>query len=691
MSTELEVSQGEHTSVSDAPRKPSRKEALKAFARSAFRLLRPLLFMPVCALAVEVIFSVALWYPMSWRSVLLSLGIASIPASLIYLFRSARVKKVLQSVWLLLTTILYLSQYLYFRIFQTIYVAQSLKGAGKAMQFIEVVFTKIRQNFLWILLFFVPLALFVIFSRKVFESIPYRRRHGGIFLLCAVALTGLVLFSGYVDHTGATSTRFLMRNSFIPDESLKKFGLITTMGLDVKFNVFKISADDDTVIDMTDITIVTKPDDISPTAVPSPTPTTAPEATPTPAYTANELDIRFPTDASDETLADMNAYFSSREPTMKNAYTGMFKGKNLILITAESFSKYVIDPDLTPTLYKLSTEGFQFNHFYNPIWGVSTSDGEYVTTTGLIPEAGVWSYTKIADNLMPFAFGNQFSELGYTTRAYHDNTYTYYNRDKSYPTMGYLYKALGNGLDVKETWPESDVEMMQQSVGEYVNNAPFHVYYMTVSGHLEYNFFGNYIAKKNADAVKDLPYSDQVKAYLACQLELEYALENLMDQLEAAGQLDNTVIALGADHYPYGLDKSAYEELAGHALDGTFGLYENTFILWSADMKQPVTVDKYCSSLDIAPTLSNLFGLPYDSRLYMGTDILSTASPTVIFQDRSFINDKIMYNSDTMEVTLLTDESVSEDYIRDCIQDVSDRFKYSAKIIENDYYRYLMG
>ena len=120
-----------------------------------------------------------------------------------------------------------------------------------------------------------------------------------------------------------------------------------------------------------------------------------------------------------------------------------------------------------------------------------------------------------------------------------------------------------------------------------------------------------------------------------------------------------------------------------------FDLYENTFILWSGDMTEPVVIDKYCSSLDIAPTLANLFGLPYDSRLYIGTDILAPEPNYVIFDDRSFINDKIMYNARNGTVTALVDEEITEEYVKECIEYVSDLFYNSAHIIDKDYYGYL--
>ena len=160
-----------------------------------------------------------------------------------------------------------------------------------------------------------------------------------------------------------------------------------------------------------------------------------------PAYGDNVLEIDFQElidGETDETLLRMHEYFSQAEPTEKNSWTGYFAGKNLIWIVAEGYSGEVaLRPDVTPTLYRLSQEGFRFENFYTPLWGVSTSDGEYVTTTGLIPKSGTWSYRESADNYMPFGFGNLFSHLGYAANAFHDHVYTYYNRDKSHPNMGY--------------------------------------------------------------------------------------------------------------------------------------------------------------------------------------------------------------------------------------------------------------
>lgn len=434
------------------------------------------------------------------------------------------------------------------------------------------------------------------------------------------------------------------------------------------------------------------------TLTPSPMPTAALSPTPSPTPTKvpvdtspNVLDIDFTALAAAEKnkeIRTLHEYFASEEYTMKNEYTGMFEGYNLIMITAEGFSPYAMQEGLTPTLLKMATEGFVFNNYYAPLWQTSTIDGEFVNCTGLLPD-GTHSLRRMIGHDMRYCFGHMFGELGYLTNAYHNHSYSYYKRNKTHPNMGYTYKGRGNGLEVKDVWPGSDLEMMELSIPEYIRKEPFHVYYMTVSGHMDYEFDGNRMAYNNREVVEDLPYSEQARAYLACNYELEKAMMYLLEQLEAAGVAERTVIALATDHYPYGLDADTISEFLGHEVEEQFELYESTLIIWSPSMKEPVEVDKYCMSIDIAPTLANLFGLEYDSRLYMGKDILSSSEGLVIFDNRSFITDDLMYNSRTGEVTYLTEKKLPENYLEIMKQVVKNRFYASKGIIDLDYYSYL--
>ena len=298
--------------------------------------------------------------------------------------------------------------------------------------------------------------------------------------------------------------------------------------------------------------------------------------------------------------------------------------------------------------------------------------------------------SKIKNNYMPYSYANAFKKLGYTTNAYHNHTYNYYDRDLYIKAMGYdSYLAKGNGLEKRmncSRWPNSDYEMIKSTVTDYINDDNFVAYYMTVSGHLNYTTLGNYIANKNWDMVKDLPYSNKAKCYLATQIELDRAIEELINSLEKAGKLDDTVIAISSDHYPYGLTLSEINELSDYERDDTFEKYRMPFLLWNSEMEEPVKVEKLGSSLDILPTILNLFGIEYDSRLLIGTDILSDSDPLVIFSNRSFITDKGKYNAVKRSFTSFDNIKVDDKYIERINADIYNKYKMSRLILEKDYY-----
>ena len=400
---------------------------------------------------------------------------------------------------------------------------------------------------------------------------------------------------------------------------------------------------------------------------------------------------------TNESVLKLNSYINSSTPTYTNDYTGMFEGYNLIFITAEGFDGYVIDKKRTPELYKMSHNGFVFKNFYTPLWYGSTLGGEYANLTGLMPKNGGYLSMQMVGqrgNTMPFTLGNELKNQGYNVYAYHNNGYTYYDRNISRPYFGYEnFVGVGNGLPYEKTqggsmmWPQSDAFMEESTFSEYASEEPFHVYYMTVSGHLEYDFGGNAMAKKNEDKVKDLYYSQTTKAYIACQLEFELMMEELNADLEKAGIADKTLIVICGDHIPYD-NMEIPNELAGSYLDRTFECYRNSLIIYSASMEEPIKVDKVCSSLDILPTVLNLMGLPYDSRMLVGRDIMSDSPGLVIMHDGSFIADGFRYNASTGEV-ISRGGKVSDSELENLKSTVSNRFRMADAICELDYYKYV--
>lgn len=596
-----------------------------------------------------------------------------------------KINRIISVVLSIFITLIYISQYIYFEFYDSIFSIYSIKeGTGQVFgEFFSAILKMVSDNIWVTLLFLLPFLLFIIFGKKIFNFKRNKKAShitGGLSIVSIAICILFVQFYG----SGMYSLKRLYKETHAPMITINKVGLLSMEVLDLDRFIFGFEEK---------LYNINKPTD-------NKEETKKPEETEEIKY--NVLDIDFDKLINEEEnsmVKSMHEYFKNVTPTKQNEYTGMFKGKNLIYITAEGFDKIAIDESLTPTLYKLANNGFVFENYYQPLFTVSTSDGEYMFLNSLIPKEGVWSFYRSSNIYLPFGIGNVFKREGYSTvNAYHDHTYTYYNRDKSHPNLGFdKYIGCGNGLEELincKTWPESDVEMINATVDDYINSDNFMTYYMTVSGHLNYTFTGNYISYKNKDLVKDLPYTDHVKAYLAANIELDRAIESLINKLKEKGKLDDTVIVISPDHYPYGLKTSELNEISNTDRSDKFEMFHTSLILYNSEIEENVKVTKYVSSIDVLPTIYNLFGIKYDSRLLMGRDALSDAEGLVILSDRSFINEFGSYNSITGKYTKFK-EDVSNDYIEKLNHEVYQRFTMSSLLLYEkngvylDYYRKL--
>ncbi len=595
------------------------------------------------------------------------------------------------------------------------------------------------------------IALTVIFSLELALKIRPKKNTaplclGGIALAVILHLGCYGLL--HIEGTGAyTPISMYKQNPGVLDNNIQNFGLLTSFRLDLSGTILSRSdADMENAFKDDDMSALlgnntssekdTSGKDTSDSETTTENNTEVgtegntegeTEIIVTPTKTKNILNIDFDKLLAGETNAAISAvhqYVQNQSGSNVNEYTGYFEGYNLIMICAESFTSYMIDEELTPTLYMMSNNGFVFNNFYGTFKSVTTN-GEYAFCTGLMPNT-VGNTTELkanstfmlsTDKYMPYCMGNVFQGFGARTYAYHSNNGDYYNREETHPNMGYDVLRFLDGAYIdgvfdksgKLTYttkrPNSDQETINQTMSDYLtdldengNVKQFHAYYMTYSGHHPYYDIDETdktlspMVYENRDIVDSLDVSSHVKAYIAANLELENMLTDLLAGLEAAGCLENTVIVLTNDHYPYGLTDAEFRELAaftGKTIDSTYGIYKNSFICYNAGMKDKVVVDTPCCTVDILPTLLNLFGADYDSRLLAGTDILDSNSFHVaMLYNQSFITDKIKYNTSNGKITYIADkDSVSQDYIDACINYVQNKFEISLQIINNDYYR----
>ena len=570
-------------------------------------------------------------------------------------------------------------QYMYQAIFGALLPLANLTLGGNVEKFKSQLFFSMGQNVLQILALLVPLPVWILLLCLKRAKVA-RVRGGGRQVLLSLAaglLCCLLVFGVMFLSRDAVASVYDQFNS--PETtttiSYRNVGMVGTTLSELRFRFFP-----------KDSRAVLKTDAPWPAEKPDPA-----------LWNVEDLDFRIRAEATeDEQLQTLDRYFANTEPTPKNQYTGLLKDFNVIVVCAESWSSRMLSPELTPTLYKLSNEGFVFKNFYGCFNSVTTN-GEYATCMGLLPDLSRTktdsSFDAAIGHYLPFCLGNALKEQGYETLAYHNYIGEFYNRYLTHPNMGYTFKSTSDGLEkITTQWPASDLEMMQISAEDFSDlEQPFHAYYMTFSGHYQYNW-KNAMSAKNQSRVMDLPYSDTVKAYIACNLELEDAMKALMDRLEAAGKLDHTLIVLTNDHYPYGLSAEEYSELAGEDVDTSFEKFHNSFICWTSALKEPVVVEDYCCTVDILPTVLNLLGVEYDSRLLAGRDVLSDTEHVAILETGSFLTKGFRFDNETGEVLVHQgSEAPSGPEVRRLRSLVSQRMEFSREILNLDYYAHAFG
>lgn len=417
-----------------------------------------------------------------------------------------------------------------------------------------------------------------------------------------------------------------------------------------------------------------------------------------PTYDPNYLDIDFDKLSSQTTnkeLIEVNNYYKNEKGTLMNEYTGYYKGKNLIFIVAESFNQIAVSKKLTPTLYKLTNESFVFENFYTPL-NLSTIGGEFQALNGQFADNSyLISKWRKAVMSTPYGLGNVFNNLNYQTYAFHNGEYYFQERDDYLKIFGFNnYIGCGNGMEKLMDcipWPRSDLKMIKATTPKYISTStsPFMTYFMTNSGHFPYDTTG-VMFREYREQVQNLPYSGPVKAYIASQIDLDLALKQLIDDLTLAQKLDDTVIVLVADHYPYDLSIQEINELSSYTRDDKIEINRSNLIIWNS--KTPITkITKVGGQLDVIPTVYNLFGIPYDSRLFAGKDILSTEPGLVFFSNRSWVSDLGKYVSTTNIFTPINNASVDADYVQRTNNIVANRINLSKLILKYDYYRLIGG
>ena len=607
---------------------------------------------------------------------------------------NTKLNRIVTPIVMLLPFAFYVSQLVYFRIFGSLFSVSMISlGTNAVGNFGWALWDTIKSSILWIILCLLPVIASVILSFKATDN--FFKGSRALFHAASVLRTVLlwllavllIMPFGMGDH----SPYYAYRSPYIDtDTASNQLGVFTNSVVELGHMLFGSIKEEEIelVVPNNPGAAETPPHDWEPNVMAG-------------------IDFEALKNATDDegkkALCD---YFAATEGSDKNEYTGLLRDYNLIYICAEAFCNYAVDPEITPTLYKLSRGGFVLNNFYNSFKN-TTTNGEYAFMTGLWPDvsrdadagSSSGSFVQSVDKSIPFAPGNMFENAGVKAYAYHNFLGYYYSREKTHPNLGYSTARFmngNNGMHFTTSWPSSDYEMMQQSVDDYINNDRFHAYYMTFSGHGPYSN-ANKIGERNIETVRKLAAGRELDEaalyYLAANYELEKAMTYLLERLESAGKLNNTMIVLVGDHYPYYLNSTAFDSLAGKKVDRTFERYESACIMWCNGI-EPVQVDVPCCNVDILPTVLNLFGFEYDSRLLPGTDILSNGTHIAMLYNKSFVTEKVKYNAQNGRAQWLspadgmTDAEKSQ-YLEYHIAPTKMQYKLSLELMNEDFYKFV--
>lgn len=351
-------------------------------------------------------------------------------------------------------------------------------------------------------------------------------------------------------------------------------------------------------------------------------------------------------------------YISSYESSQSNEYQGIFKNKNLILIMMESMDDWLINEDVTPTIYNMMQKGFNFHNHYSPdyITG-ATANTEFIANTGIYPIVNSLSpvYAYVNNNYS-FSLPNMFKNSGYIVNSFHRSLGNVYNRDKMHISLGYsnYYDYTKMGIDFDNQ--DYDTNLISDGYDMIIQENKFMSSIITFTPHAPY-IYSLPRCLKNLDDIKEiypnLDSEEELCAYSVAR-ETDNMFKLLLEKLESDNLLNNTVIVAFTDHP----NNVVLRENETEKLNKTvFFIYDNTM-----DNHQIETIT---STINILPTLKNLFGFENDY-VYPGYDALNTKEGYVLFKDYTYYDGK--------SINPLTEREYNQ-------------FQFSKSILITDYYK----
>ncbi len=636
------------------------------------------LYFLCCIFCSELIFHVVCFRALSVSFVFFALFFSVIYAVvstfLVCIFRKEKIRLFIFRILLLFIAIIFVAELVYYQIYNSVFSFSAIVFVGALKDGYDKIILTIFKNLYFIVLLFLP---FIFSFKEPIKKFSINRMEVLFLIILMFISFGYNEFAiSYFGRDNQYSYYNLMNKIDAPYLNLKSFGLNTTLSLSIKRKLTNFTPKDI----MDENVYANKRTSLDDSLVL--------------AYNDTDIDFSGLYDAtSDPTVKELHKYFMQQTPTAKNEFTGIFSGKNVIFVIAESFDEVAIDKDLTPTLYKLKNEGIIFNNYFSPKYPASTADGQYMLEWGTLPIIGEdYSLIDMVYNSNPYLLPRLLKKMNYSTYAYH-NYFGYYNyRKKYFSTLNFnTTRYCQDGFNMYcDRFHGSDMDMMEQSIGDFINQERFFAYYITLSGHGSYDD-SNFVATKHLSKLNGYDYPSQLKYYLAANIDFDLAMEKLVSSLKEANKLDDTVIIISSDHSPYYLTDQQINIRSAIQRDNSFDRNRGSLIIYNSTLKRHSSIDKYAMNIDVLPTVLNMLGIEYDSRLIIGKDIMASNNEgVVIFPDRSWINSKGAYDINSGMFVPFVD-SIDDKYISKINQEVYDKFKVSTNLQYTDYYKYIFG
>ena len=396
--------------------------------------------------------------------------------------------------------------------------------------------------------------------------------------------------------------------------------------------------------------------------------------------------------ALEDAVEDVDDYFASQPEKEDNAMTGLLQGKNVILVLMESMDDWMIG-EFTPTLEKLMSEGIQFTQFYTPVYGgVRTFNTEFCINTGsFLSSQGGYAFDYVT-NTFDQSLANVLGNLGYSALTYHYNDPSFYSRGVFSPAMGYeeyiSYQDYVTDLKDDRLYDDQFLFDNEQLSDSFFREGPKLNFVISRSAHLsyKYNEVLSYWGLKRYPEFKGLTGSEETDcAYLKAKL-LDDFFARMLQELEAHGELENTVIVGVTDHYTYGYNNvSELMELSG--VTEELLLEKTPCFIWSADL-EPTQVDKVLNTSDLLPTLLNLLGADSEYS-YIGSDAFDDRySGFVPFSDGSWICADTVYDASSNRYFSLSGGELTDTpaFRSQISQQVQQFIRVNNLILNTDYY-----